>query len=164
VRRIADRVDLGEETRSGIYTWVNVVAARAFDSLPERDVFSHLDGWIAPRLSAGARDIRAEVAEPNDCLWEPVGTPTEYLAVNLQPARLSYADEVAAAQREGARCEGDLVIGAGAVIGSGASLRRAVIWDGERVDDGLRASDGVFAGGKFHRCDSLEPRESAART
>jgi NDP-sugar pyrophosphorylase family protein len=161
VRRIADRFDLGEEARSGIYTWVNVVAARAFHALPERDVFSHLDDWIAPQLSAGARDIRAEVAEPRDCVWEPVGTPAEYLSVNLDPARLSYGDAIAAAQRDGARCEGDLVIGAGAVLGTGASLRRAVIWDGERVDDGLQASDGVFAGGKFHRCDSPSQLERA---
>jgi NDP-sugar pyrophosphorylase family protein len=160
VRRIADRLDLGEEVRSGIYTWVNVVAARAFDSLPDREVFSHLDGWVAPQLSAGARDIRAEVAEPSDFLWEPVGTPAEYLAVNLEPARLSYGDDIAAAQRDGARCDGDVVIGAGAVIGVGASLRRSVIWDGEQVDDGLHASDGVFAGGKFHRCDPPKQRES----
>jgi mannose-1-phosphate guanylyltransferase len=161
VRRIADRFDLGDEARSGIYTWVNVVATRAFDTLPERDVFSHLDDWIAPQLSAGARDIRGEVAAPSDCLWEPVGTPAEYLAVNLESARLSYGDAIAGAQRSGARCEGDLVIGAGAVIGTGASLRRAVIWDGERVDDEMRASDGVFAGGRFHRCDSPTPRSSA---
>ena len=149
VRRIADRFDLGEEYRCGIYTWVNVVAARAFDSLPDREVFSHLNDWIAPLLSTGAQDIRAEVAEPSECLWEPVGTPAEYLAVNLEPARLSYGDAVAEAQSSGARCDADLIIGAGAVIGTGARLQRAVVWDGERVDDGLQASDGVFAGGRF---------------
>jgi len=164
VCRIADRFDLGEETRSGIYTWVNVVAARAFDTLPERDVFSYLNDWVAPQLSAGAQDIRAEVAEPIDCLWEPVGTPAEYLAVNLDPVRLSYREAIAGAQRNGAHCEGDLVIGAGALIGTGANLRRAVIWDGERVDDGLQASGGVFAGGKFHRCDPPSQIESARKS
>jgi hypothetical protein len=43
-------------------------------------------------------------------------------------------------------------------------LRRAVIWDGERVDDGLQASGGVFAGGKFHRCDPPSQIESARKS
>jgi len=42
------------------------------------------------------------------------------------------------------------VIGAGAELGPGVQLRRAVVWDGEQVPAGLDASDGVFAGGVFH--------------
>jgi NDP-sugar pyrophosphorylase family protein len=152
VRRIGRRFDLGGETRSGVYVWANVVAARAFDDLPDRPVFSHFDDWLAPRLAAGARDVRGEVMDVTSCTWEPVGTPAEYLAVNLRPPRLSYLDPDARAQREGTRFEPDLVIGAGATLGAGARLQRAVVWDGERVPAGLRASDCVFAGGAFHPC------------
>ncbi len=60
VRRIAKRFDRGGETRSGVYTWANVISARALDTLPEREVFSHLDGWWMPRLAAGDESIRAE--------------------------------------------------------------------------------------------------------
>jgi NDP-sugar pyrophosphorylase family protein len=159
LRRIGDRFAWGEETRSGIYTWVNVLSARCFDTLPEREVFSHLDDWIAPLLAAGAEDILAEVAECDDFVWEPVGTLAEYVAVNLDLPPLSYAAAIAPAQRAGARCEGDLVIGAGAVLSAGARLRRAVIWEDERVE-GLRASDGVFAAGRFHSCNA--PSDTAS--
>ena len=155
VRRIARRFDLGGEARAGIYTWVNVVAARAFDTLPDRKVFSHLDHWIAPRLAAGDLDIRAEVAREEECVWEPVGTPREYLAANLGLPRLSYLDPDAVSRARGVRFEGDVILGAGARLGPGANLRRAVVWDEERVTPDLQACDGVFAGGVFHPC--VEP-------
>ena len=163
VRRIGRRFDLGGATQAGVYTWVNVVSARALASLPERHIFSHLDHWIAPRLAAGARDVRAELARPDDCVWEPVGTPEEYLAVNLHPPSLSYLDADATARRAGARFAPGLVIGAGATLGAGASLQRAVVWDGEVVPPGLQARDGVFAGGSFHPCASpAEPPRGRA--
>jgi NDP-sugar pyrophosphorylase family protein len=154
VQRIGKRfdLDLGGEQAAGIYTWVNVVAARAFEELPERDVFSHLDHWIAPMLAAGARDIRGVVQPASECVWEPVGTPAEYLAANLDPPELRYFDPDQRARADGTRFESDLVIGAGATLGPGASLTRAVVWDGEHVPAGAQASDGVFAGGSFHPC------------
>jgi NDP-sugar pyrophosphorylase family protein len=156
LRRIATRFDLGGEEAAGIYTWVNAVAARAFDRLPERDVFGHLDDWIAPLLAAGARDIRAEVAAPEACVWEPVGTLSEYLMTNLCPPSLSCFDPDALAAHEGTRFEPDLVIGAGARLAAGASLKRAVVWDGEDVGKEVRGSDGVFAGGVFHPCSDSD--------
>jgi NDP-sugar pyrophosphorylase family protein len=153
VRRIGTRFDFGGEHRAGLYAWANVVAARAFDSLPEREIFSHFDDWIAPQLASGATDIRGEILASNDFAWEPVGTPAEYLAANLDPLELSYQAAIADAQRAGAHTEGDVVIGAGAELGSEVQLRRAVVWDGEHVPDGLEASNGIFAGGKFHPLD-----------
>jgi len=150
VRRIGTRYDFGGEQRAGLYAWANVVAARAFDSLPESEAFSHFDGWIAPQLASGATDIRAEILTANDFVWEPVGTPAEYLAANLDPIELSYQSAIAGAQRAGARIEGDVVIGTGAELGAGVRLQRAVVWDGEHVPDELEASDGIFAGGEFH--------------
>ncbi len=161
VRRIARRFDLGGEVRAGLYTWVNVVAARSFDDLPEREVFSHLDDWWAPALQRGATDIRGVVAgaRPGDpaCVWEPVGTLAEYLAVNLSPTRLSYLDADAVAARAGTRFAPGLVLGAGARVGAGARLERVVVWDGEQVPAGLEARGGVFAGGGFHPVKSAPP-------
>ena len=150
VRRIGTRHDLGGEHHAGLYAWANVVAARAFESLPEREIFSHFDGWIAPQLASGATDIRGEIVAADDFVWEPVGTPAEYLAANLAPIPLSYQEAIADAQHAGARVERGVVIGAGAELGPGARLQRAVVWDGEQVPDGLEASDGIFAGGAFH--------------
>jgi NDP-sugar pyrophosphorylase family protein len=152
VRRIGHRFDLGGETACGVYTWVNVVSARALDTLPDRERFSHFDGWLTRLLARGDRDIRGEVASRDACTWEPVGTPSEYLAVNLHPPALRYFDADRVARAAGARFETDLVIGAGATIEPGASLRRAVVWEDETVSAVTKASDGVFAGGRFVPC------------
>ena len=152
VRRIGSRLDLGGSCDEGLYVWANVVSARAFEAMPDREVFSHFDHWIWPMLTGGARDIRAEVMDVTDCSWEPVGTPEEYLAVNLRPPHLSYLEPDARARAAGARLEPDLVIGAGAKLGAGARLRRAVVWDGEEVPAGFQGEVGVFAGGHFHPC------------
>ena len=154
VRRIGSRFVFGETRRAGIYTWVNVVSSRAFDDLPDRDVFSHFEGWIAPRIAAGARDVRGDFAP---CVWEPVGTHEEYLAANFSPPDLPYLDAESAARELGVRLEPQLVVGAGATIGAGASLQRVVVWDGEHVPDGTHARDGTFAGGRFHALLSGRP-------
>lgn len=152
LRRIGRRFDLGGETRAGVYAWANVVSSRAFDALPEEDVFGHLDGWVAPQLARGARDVRGIVASDADSVWEPVGTLAEYLAANLAPPQLSYLDADAVARAAGTRFAPGLVIGAGARLGRAARLENAVVWDGEDVPDGLTGHDGVFAGGAFHPC------------
>ncbi|MEM7411860.1 MAG: sugar phosphate nucleotidyltransferase [Myxococcota bacterium] len=150
VRRIGSRFDFrndpGEEARAGIYVWANLVSARAFDSLPEREVFSHIDHWWAPLLSNGARDIRG-VFEP--CTWEPVGTLPEYLHANFHPPSLRFIDPDAQAQARGVQIDAHWVCGAGAQVGAGASLDRVVVWDGERIPAGFEARNGVFAGGRF---------------
>jgi mannose-1-phosphate guanylyltransferase len=154
VCRIGSRfrfADPGAEMRAGLYAWVNVVSARAFDTMPEREVFGHFDDWLAPRLAAGARDIRGAFVP---CTWEPVGTLAEYLAANRHLPRLSYLDADAVARAAGVRFEHGNVIGAGASLGEGARLAGVVVWDGERVPDGCLARDAVFAGGRLH---TLEP-------
>lgn len=153
VRRIGSRFHFGDETRAGLYTWANVVSARAFDALPNREVFSHFEGWIAPMLAGGARDVRGVF---DACTWEPVGTLEEYLTANLAAPRLSYLNVDARARELGVRLEPDCVIGAGATLGAGASLKRAVVWDGERVPAGINAEGGVFAAGAFHPASGPE--------
>jgi mannose-1-phosphate guanylyltransferase len=168
VRRIAARFDLGGSVRGGIYAWANVLAPRAFDALPDRLSFGHLDAWWAPMLEAGAADVRAEIATPDECMWEPVGTLEEYLDANLRTLSLSYLDARAAAERAGARIEGDgadgadLVIGRGARLGAGVRLERAVVWDGEEVPSGFAASNGIWAGGRWHACHAAPDAHAAA--
>ncbi len=160
IRRIAKRFDLGGEVASGLYTWVNVFSPRLFDSLPEREVFSHLDHWIAPQLAAGAQDLCAELLPASACRWQPVGTPEEYLAANLDPRPQRGFDADAIARARGVRFESELVLGAGAELAPGARLQRAVVWDRESVPSDCSGSDGIFARGVFHAC--LSPAASAA--
>jgi mannose-1-phosphate guanylyltransferase len=161
VRRIGRRFDLGGEARAGVNVSVYLFSSRALGTLPERDAFNHLDDWLAPRLAAGASDVRGEPLAARACIWEPVGTPSEYLAANLRPTAVSYLDADARARALGVRLEPDLVVGAGARLGAGVRLRRVVVWDGERVPAGLCAEDGVFAGGCFHRV-AAEPADRGA--
>jgi len=152
VRRIARRFDLGGAERAGIYTWANLFAPSAFDGLPDREVFNHLDDWLAPLLARGADDIHGVVLPRAECTWEPVGTLPEYLDVNLDAPRLSYLDPDALARADGTRIEEDCIIGRDAAIGRGSPLRRVVVWDGEKVPEGFEGEDGVYAGGAFHSC------------
>ena len=161
VRRVGRRFDLGGETQAGVYCWANVVSARAFEWLPDQEAFSHLDDWLVPAVAAGRKDICGVVQSMEDCVWEPVGTPGEYLAVNLAPPRLSYIEPDAIASRLGTRFAPRLVIGARARIGEGAVLERAVVWEDEVVPAGFRASDGVFAGGRFYPCGPERGSEPA---
>ena len=152
VRRIARRLDLGGGERAGIYTWANLFSPSALERLPDRNVFNHLDDWLGPLLTSGASDVRGVVIPSAESVWEPVGTLSEYLHVNLCPPALSYLDPDARAREDGTRIEGDCVIGRGAAIGGGARLQRVVVWDGEKVPGGFEGEDGVYAGGDFHSC------------
>ncbi len=154
--RIAGRMNFAgrdnPEREAGIYTWVNVVSARAFDTLPELRAFNHLDDWWGPLARRKAGEVGGEVLSSQKCLWMPVGTLAEYLDANLASPQLSYLDVEAAAKAAGVRLADDLVLGAGAVLPEDARLSRMVVWDGERPPAGLNAQDGVFAGGAFHPC------------
>lgn len=156
VRRIGGRLDLGGEERAGLYLSLALLSPGAFDWMPEAEVFGILDAWLGRRLQEGGDDVRGTILERESCIWEPVGTPEEYLQANLTPPRLGYFDPDEPARRAGVRFEPGRVIGAGAEIGANVDLQRAVVWEGERVPAGLRARGGVFAGGRFHPCE--EPR------
>lgn len=163
VRRIGRRFDLGAERQAGVYTWVNVFAARALDTLPPREVFNHLDDWLAPQLASGALDVVGECLPPDACRWDPVGTPTEYLEASFRPGPLSYLDPDARARALGWTLEAGRIVGPGARIGADVELERVVVWPGERVPAGRRLRHGVFAGGCFHPCahPGREPQPEA---
>lgn len=159
VRRIGRRFDLGGETTAGVFVGLRIFSPTIFDALPDRAVdeaFEDLSDWLAPALRAGSHGIRGEWLDRATSQWEPVGTPGEYLRVNLSPPTLSYlsaAHEVA----EGTKVTGadaDVILGAGVSLGRDVDLARCVVWEGERIPDGTRARGGVFAGGRFYACEN----------
>lgn len=152
VRRIADRFDLGGALSAGVYVNATVISRRALATLPAREAFSHLDGWLAPLLRLGANDIRGVLLPADRGTWLPVGTPTEYLEANFAPLALPYLDADRRARERGVELRPERVAGPGAIVEPGAELDRVVIWAGERVPAGTQARRGVFAGGRFVRC------------
>ncbi len=154
--RIADRFDLGGEAAAGVFLGVRILSPEILAQLPQDRAgspFEDLSDWWAPLLSAGRRDIRGHFADPKGLVWQPVGTPAEYLEANLGLPALSFfseADRVAAGTR--ILPNEQVVLGAGAELGTGARLRRCVVWEGERVPADFVADEGVFAGGGFHSC------------
>jgi mannose-1-phosphate guanylyltransferase len=157
LRRIGRRFDLGGETQRGLYSWVNVLSASAFESMPERDVFNHLEDWWGPLAAKQPDAVGGMLLARDACRWEPVGTPGEYLDANFQPQRLRYFDADARARSQGARIDERVIASPGAEIGAGAELDRVVVWPGERVPANARASQAVFAAGRFVRCDEEAP-------
>ncbi len=157
LRRIGSRFDLGGETQRGLYTWVNVLSARAFESMPERESFNHLEDWWGPLAAVRPAEIGGVVLEPSECAWEPVGTPAEYLETNFRPPALRYFDPDASARALGARIDEHVIASPGAEIGADVELERVVVWPGECVPAGTRASQGVFAAGRFVACHEGAP-------
>jgi len=150
VRRVGQRADLGDEVDAGVFLSARILSRQAFDDLPESEVFEDLSDWFLPRLQAGHRDIEGQILETAECVWEPVGTPQEYLRTNLQPPELSYLAPSEMLRRSGTRTVGDVVVGSGSRVPVTAQLERCVVWENESVPENLKAVDGVFACGTFY--------------
>jgi len=156
LRRIGSRLDLGGEVEAGVYAWVNAISPGAFDSMPEREAFNHLEDWWWPEIASGSEAFGGVLLGRDRCCWEPVGTPAEYLRANFDARTLSYLDVAKEAEKAGARLSGDLVLGAGAELAAGARLHRSVVWDDEQVPADCVGDHGVFAAGSFHPCEDSE--------
>jgi len=155
LRRIGRRFDRGGELDCGIYTWVNVFSRKALERLPARSVFNHLDDWLAPLAQQGERVV-GECLDPQECIWEPVGTLQEYLAANFARPTLSYLDVAKAAAAAGVRFGDGYVAGPGVRMGADARLARVVVWEDQEIAPETRAHDGVFANGLFYPCRPIE--------
>jgi NDP-sugar pyrophosphorylase family protein len=164
---------MSAETAKGLFLGVRFFSREVLDHWPapggdaaaDREsgepAFEDLRDWLAPGIEVRGESIGGELLGPSSGIWEPVGTPAEYLRVNLAPPDLPSLGG-AAAIWEGAielrGPEGDVIVGQDAEVPESADLRRCVVWDGERVPADLRAHDGVFAGGVFHSCRATDPR------
>jgi NDP-sugar pyrophosphorylase family protein len=155
LRRIATRFDLGGETRAGVFTGVRLFSPGIFEDWPDGAAFEDLGDWLAPKVARGERGIGGVVLSEADSVWEPVGTPEEYLKANLEPLSLSYAADLPRIPPHPA-ARTDLIVGEGARIAEPGLLRRCVVWAGESVGANVRGESGVFAGGEFLRCDDDE--------
>lgn len=165
VMRIGKRcVGTRKEATCGLFTGVRLFSPEVFSDWPDEadaagGVFEDLRDWLAPGIESGRTPVRAEIVTTKDTVWEPVGTPAEYLRVNLQPPNLPTLGGPAEAWSGEIVVEGsnaDVIVSRKAVVPSDAILERCVVWDGEQVPAGFHGCDGVFAGGHFLRCTADE--------
>ena len=152
VARIGRRYRRSGEADSGVFLSARLFSAHAFNDLPDRAAFEDLSDWLIPRLERGSGGIYGDLLEADRCVWEPAGTPAEYLKVNLRPPALSYLEAGTMLRRTGTVVDGSRIIGRGARLGEGCRLERCVIWEEERVPPNQTGDHGVFASGRFHPC------------
>jgi NDP-sugar pyrophosphorylase family protein len=157
VRRIASSLDLGGEAAAGLFTGVRVFSREALEAFPERDDFEDVRDWMLPELEADNERIRGELLGAPGCMWEPVGTPDEYLRVNFAPPPLSYLDLDARARNAGVQFDGDNVLCRGAKIENGARLDHCVVFEDEHVPARVRASHSAFVAGRVHELQEPHP-------
>jgi mannose-1-phosphate guanylyltransferase len=148
----------GDETSRGLFTGVRFFSREVLDNWPDGDAdgaFEDLRDWLIPGIEMRGERVGAEIVDGDSSVWEPVGTPAEYLRVNLSPPTLPSLG--GAAEHWGGEIDvagenGDVIISRKAFVPTDALLERCVVWDGERVPPGFRGHDGVFAGSAFRNC------------
>ena len=166
VRRIAQRLDLGEESKSGLFVGVRIFSPAVFDSLDEMDMngsFEDLTDWLGPLLARAEPQVYGEILRESDLSWTPIGTPWEYLEANLNPPPAPYLSPTSIAspgtQRLGKNR--DIVVGPGARLEADAQLSRCVVWENEVVPANFHATEGVFAAGRFYPSEPGEQSDPA---
>lgn len=151
-----ERVDTcGGEHRAGLFTGVRLFSKSVFQAFPEASVFEDLRDWLLPGIEAGRLRVGGAFVDANASVWEPVGTPSEYLRMNLAPPSMPSlgGDSIHwAGDIEIAGEDRDVILGSASDLGRDVRLERAVVWAGERVPSHFCAHDGVFAAGRFHSC------------
>jgi NDP-sugar pyrophosphorylase family protein len=163
-----------EESVSGLFTGVRFFKAETLTDWPAPDdasceptksqdfAFEDLRDWLIPGIETRGLRVGAEVVDGRRTVWEPVGTPNEYLEANLVPPDLPTLGGSVANWTGSVAIRGDhhdVIVSQDAEISIDADLDRCVVWDGEKVPSGFRGHSGVYAGGEFHPC-SDDPSEA----
>jgi NDP-sugar pyrophosphorylase family protein len=151
VRRITNRIDLGDETGCGLFAGVHVLESRIFDHMPDRLYFDSMPDLYTPLLRQGEHVVAW--LQPDDAVWWPVGTPRELLDANLLALEQASAEgERAVLEDPSARVEGQVSgpawIGARARVPRGAKIGPgSVIGADALVPEGAHVRDSLFLPG-----------------
>jgi NDP-sugar pyrophosphorylase family protein len=156
-----------EESSQGLFMGVRFFKAKILTDWPSPEsasgkpaksidfAFEDLRDWLIPGIETRGLRVGAEVLDGRFTVWEPVGTPTEYLEVNLAPPDLPTLGGSVDNWTGSVDIRGDnhdVIVSQDAEIPIDAELDRCVVWDGEKVPSGFRGHFGIYAGGEFHPC------------
>ncbi|MEZ4279294.1 MAG: sugar phosphate nucleotidyltransferase [Myxococcota bacterium] len=153
------------EAARGLFTSVRFFQRTVLRDWPANEIFEDLRDWLMPRAAGHAIVLGAEIVDASDSVWEPVGTPQEYLDVNLNPPDLPRLGGAAARWQGAVELSGrgqDVVSPRTLRLPDDADLARCVVWDGASVRAGTRAREGVFGLQGFHRLAAPGTGDSAA--
>lgn len=136
----------------GLFTGLRIFSREALDHWPDDAAFEDLRDWLVPGMEERGESVGAEIVAEDHSVWEPVGTPSEYLRVNLTPPALPALGGKADHWGGSVDVSDSNVIDRSARCGPNVDLARCVVWDHEEVPANLEVHDGVFAGSEFHSC------------
>ena len=164
-----------EETSKGLFTGVRFFRADVLKDWPnaeevsrpstessgdsEEFAFEDLRDWLVPGIEKRGLEVGAEILEPESTVWEPVGTPTEYLRANLFPPNLPTLGGAVENWTGAVEIRGrnhDVIVSKNARLPEDASLEQCVVWDGEEVPAHFEGHCGIYAGGNFIHCPSIQ--------
>lgn len=151
--RIASEAAPAVECARGLFTGVRLFERDVLADWPENEVFEDLRDWLMPRAERGALSLGGELDEAGAGVWEPVGTPEEYLQVNRMPPDLPHLGGPAANWEKGIEVRGrarDVIAARAARIAADAQLEDCVVWEDAVVPAGARVRGGVFGARGFH--------------
>jgi len=155
VTRITQRIDLGGEQGSGLFTGVHAMEPEIFDHMPARSEFGILEEVYIPLLRAGG--TLGAWLQPAGARWTPVGTPRELLEANLSALAEETGDPdgswigAGAQVSEDARIGPRAVIGAGARVPDGAIVRDSLLLPGARLRAGASLERAIAFGDRVWR-------------
>jgi len=155
------------ESDRGLFTGVRFFERDALTGWPARAVFEDLRDWLMPRAERGEIRLGGELDQDPESVWEPVGTPAEYLAVHFAPPvlpRLGGSVQVWQGPVDERGVAGDVIAAHDVPIPDDARLARCVVWDGAVVPPGARARDGVFGARGFLSLSEDAPPMEAPST
>ncbi len=156
-----------EESAHGLFMGIRFFSSETLVDWPSSDgssadptaakdfAFEDLRDWLIPGVEERGLRVGAELVDARSSVWEPVGTPAEYLAANLVAPNLPTLGGAVESWTGPVDILGehhDVIVSKDAVVPPDAQLERCVVWDGESVPSGFRGHSGVYAGGALHPC------------
>ncbi|MFK7897529.1 MAG: NDP-sugar synthase [Myxococcota bacterium] len=150
--QISEQGETETDMARGLFTGLRIFSREALDHWPGETAFEDLRDWLIPGIETRNESVGAEIVGTSDSVWEPVGTPAEYLRVNLDPPSLPSLGGDSTQWVGNIERVGTNWIDRTAKVPTGTALERSVVWDHESVPVDLRGEDGVFAGDAFHAC------------